>query len=191
MHQLLPVQHEESYLTDQLLISRVCGIIICTSQYGIIAPLNALTHAEDSRKLPGTQEARNKWWLLLFVIVTTYLRTGRFQSCYIMVTWFAQDRKEMHLVSIQNLCWYSLCLSPVLTRITIILIIMTGGMILHEEIGGGNWVKTIQLISSKIKSHSWPGSRVQALIDHTVNCKWMWVYPVMLYRTPTVFQIVC
>lgn len=46
---------------------------------------------------------------------------------------------------------------------------MTGGMILHEEIGGGNSAKTIQLISSKIKSHSCPGSRAQALIDRTVN----------------------
>lgn len=46
---------------------------------------------------------------------------------------------------------------------------MTGGMILHEEIGGGNSAKTIQLISSKIKSHSCPGIRAQALIDRTVN----------------------
>lgn len=39
-----------------------------------------------------------------------------------------------------------------------------------------NWrrwlAKTIQLISSKIRSHSWPGSRVQALTERTVNCKW-------------------
>lgn len=46
---------------------------------------------------------------------------------------------------------------------------MTGGMILHEEIGGGNSAKTIQLISSKTKSRSCPGSRAQALIDLAVN----------------------